>query len=40
MIDEDKYNSLKDAFEPYTANKYTFEKVDGKNHSIIKEVRD
>lgn len=40
MIDEDKYNSLKDAFEPYTANKYIFEKVDGKNHSIIKEVRD
>lgn len=38
MIDEDKYNSLKDAFEPYTANKYMFEKADGKNYSIIKEV--
>ncbi len=40
MIDEDKYNSLRDAFEPYVANKYIFKKVDGQNHSIICEGED
>ena len=40
MIDEDKYNSLREVFDPYTANKYTFEKVDGKNYSTIKSMED
>lgn len=35
MIDEDKFNSLREAFDPYTVNMYTFSKADGKNHSII-----
>ena len=35
MIDEDKYEALRNAFDPYTANKYMFNKVNGKNHSTI-----
>ena len=37
MIDEEKYEQLKSAFEPYISDKYYFEKVDGLNHSNIKE---
>lgn len=36
LIDEDKYDTLRSAFDSYTSEKYTFEKVKGKNHSIIK----
>lgn len=35
MIDEDKYEALRNAFDPYTANKYMFNKVNGKNYSTI-----
>lgn len=35
LIDEDKYNSLRKSFDPYTSEKYRFIKIDGKNHSII-----
>ena len=35
MIDEDKYESLRNAFDPYTANKYMFNKKKKKNYSTI-----
>lgn len=35
LIDEDKYETLREAFDPYIKDKYRFKKVDNKNHSII-----
>lgn len=37
MIDEDKYKMLREAFDPYTACKYSFSKADNANYSTIKE---
>ena len=39
MIDEDKYESLHSAFDPFTAKKYRFIKSDKQNYSTIKEEK-
>jgi len=40
MIDEDKYEALREAFDPYINNKYYFDKAAGSNYSSIRKVSD